>query len=210
MMFLSCFLLLNLVVTHETAEPVNIGERRNQHNPLDLLPRFSPEWIESPKYRVVKTYIDFELREYDEAHSVSIPLDFSDEKNIIIHLLKYFDGSNSAGLRMNISTPIVMTVSLGASESTVMTTSMFLPAEVTNPPMPLQSGKYHLTLERRPKASYYVKSFSMNALDDSIHKNTFDFIKKLTIENGLNVWKSSVVMSLYSDRYEVWLLAVLN
>ncbi|KAG8550025.1 hypothetical protein GDO81_029494 [Engystomops pustulosus] len=112
--------------------------------------------VECPKYRLVKKYPGFEHREYDATKWVSTPVTLDDEgtEAAYINLFKYINGSNSEGMHLSITSPVVVSFKLGYREPKTGTMSIFLSANLKNPPAPLNSNTF---LQSYPKASLYVK-----------------------------------------------------
>ncbi|KAM4043667.1 heme-binding protein 2-like [Anomaloglossus baeobatrachus] len=175
MMFFSCFLLLNLIAAHETAEaiPVNENLGKNQRIPEEYQPSFVQDGMECPKYRLLKKYPGFEQREYDETTWISTPVELNNEglKTSYNNLSQFFKGSNSAGLVLSFTAPVLLMVSLGAGESVTASMGMFLSPKVTPPPKPLKSDQNSLRLKKLIKVSVYVKSFTGDVSGANIQEN---------------------------------------
>lgn len=214
MLFPTCFILLSLIMACATAE----ASKFHKNQPPTRAKRHISEehqrpsicnWLECPKYRVLKTYPGFEHREYDATQWVSTPvtLNHKDVDAGIKKLLQYMNGSNAAGMHLDITAPVVI---MNGRESDQATMSIFLPAKLKNPPMPLNSTNY---LQRHPKASLYVRSFSGMAKQDDYAENIKALAAELSAQN-LDFDTSFVACNIYdppsklNDRYnEVWFRA---
>ncbi|KAG8542130.1 hypothetical protein GDO81_027387 [Engystomops pustulosus] len=121
------------------------------------LPKFC-RTSDCPSYQLVKKYDNFEHRQYEETRWVTTSLEqdflgFGMVKSFR-RLFSYINGSNSEGLKINMTVPVVIYMPLKKPPAGNSTMSFFVPHEVVNPPKPTDSDVY---LEKSPAASIYVK-----------------------------------------------------
>ncbi|XP_069624013.1 uncharacterized protein [Ranitomeya imitator] len=121
MMFFSCFLLLNFIAAHGTAEPVPVNENlgKNQRTPLNFQSQYTQDGMECPKYRVLKKYPGFEYREYEESAWITTAVELTEEglKTSYNNLCQFYKGFNSAGVHMSFTAPVQLLFSFGNGDS---------------------------------------------------------------------------------------------
>ncbi|XP_071996740.1 heme-binding protein 2-like [Engystomops pustulosus] len=113
-------------------------------------------------------------------------------------------------MHLSITSPVVVSFKLGYREPKTGTMSIFLSANLKNPPAPLNSNTF---LQSYPKASLYVKSFGGIAKKEGYAKNIQALAEELT-KLGLHFDHSFSACNIYdpptklSNRHnEVWFLA---
>ncbi|XP_069810476.1 heme-binding protein 2-like [Dendropsophus ebraccatus] len=164
-----------------------------------------------PKYQLVKQYEGFEHRKYDATQWISTSV-LAGKQSINIgfwNIFQYFNGSNSAGLKMKPTVPLVIMVP--GNQTVNLTMSAFLSESLKNPPKPLKST---LSLHKYPEASLYVRSFGGFASKEDFATHISALAEELTTLD-LPFDDSFVACNIYdppekrSDRHnEVWLLAI--
>ncbi|XP_056423558.1 heme-binding protein 1-like isoform X2 [Hyla sarda] len=221
MKFSRCVILLSLIVAYGTAKPSKVNENLGKDQYLakakqQITEKFQfPSFcngVECPKYHLVKKYSGFEHRQYDATQWISTPVTL-DGEGISIHykhLLQYISGFNSAGVHLSITAPVLIMIQLGKDNPENNTMSIFLSANLKDPPMP---SNPIVSLQSYPKASLYVRSFDGYALAEDYRKHIEALTEQLTAL-GLDFNKSFFACNIYdpptklTNRHnEVWVVA---
>ncbi|XP_040285617.1 heme-binding protein 2-like [Bufo bufo] len=177
------------------------------------LPPFCGHY-DCPKYRLVKQYFDFELRQYEATHWVTTPLDmYIFDMGMVTsfnRLFKYISGDNAEGLKMSMTVPVVMYLPLELPSTKNATMSFFVLHAVENPPRPTDPEVY---LDTYPAASVYVKSFGGYALNEAYAEQAKALAESLRIL-GLQFDDTYFIRAGYNSPFdffnrhnEVWYMA---
>ncbi|XP_053316071.1 heme-binding protein 1-like [Spea bombifrons] len=109
-----------------------------------------------PKYKVLKKYEGFEYRLYEPSNWVMTSLSDNNDITCADRLSKYMDGFNEQGIKIEMTSPVVIAFSTeNASKDVVL---FFLPPEV-GCPFPLDNTVH---CKKIPAVPVYVKSFEGN------------------------------------------------
>ncbi|XP_069810661.1 heme-binding protein 2-like [Dendropsophus ebraccatus] len=215
MMFPRCFFLLSLIAAYRTADASYVNkdlEENLRPTKAQLYPSFC-NGLECPKYRLVKKYSGFEHRQYEATQWISTEVPLSPDEPFTgdMDIRQYMDGTNSEGLYMEDTVPLVTMLTLENNKPVKMTLSVFLSANLKKPPKPLTSTIF---LQKYPEVSLYVKSFGGIASDKDNIKQINTLATELIVL-GLPFDESISAYNIYDppdksgDCYnEVWLFAV--
>ncbi|KAG8444018.1 hypothetical protein GDO86_009274 [Hymenochirus boettgeri] len=175
-------------------------------------PKFCRD-LECPRYKVVQQLESFEQRDYVETQWVSTQfkvgfLGFGMVPSFK-RLFDYISGNNSAGLKINMTVPVVIRYPLAKNDMATM--SFFISPSVGKAPEPLNPALYLETI--LPK-SVYVMSFGGYALEYHYKKKAEALAKDLVnlgkhFDDSVRTTAGYNDPFTFSDRHnEVWYTAL--
>lgn len=147
---------------------------------------------EEPKYNIVKTYQEFEIRKYDDRLAVEI--EYSNEDSGFRYLFKYIAGANTNSDKIKMTVPVTQSVKIDMTTPVTqsvkngkMLMQFFLPSKFTleNAPQPtdkrvslvvIKGGHYAvIKYSGRLTNQNYLKHYKK--LENNLNNNEIDFIK---------------------------------
>ena len=147
---------------------------------------------EEPKYNIVKTYQEFEIRKYDDRLAVEI--EYSNEDSGFRYLFKYIAGANTNSDKIKMTVPVTQSVKIDMTTPVTqsvkngkMLMQFFLPSKFTleNAPQPndkrvslvvIKGGHYAvIKYSGRLTNQNYLKHYKK--LENNLNNNGIDFIK---------------------------------
>ena len=147
---------------------------------------------EEPKYNIVKTYQEFEIRKYDDRLAVEI--EYSNEDSGFRYLFKYIAGANTNSDKIKMTVPVTQSVKIDMTTPVTqsvkngkMLMQFFLPSKFTleNAPQPndkrvslvvIKGGHYAvIKYTGRLTNQNYLKHYKK--LENNLNNNGIDFIK---------------------------------
>ena len=147
---------------------------------------------EEPKYKIIKTYQEFEIRKYDDRLAVEI--EYSNEDSGFRYLFKYIAGANTNSDKIKMTVPVTQSVKIDMTTPVTqsvkngkMLMQFFLPSKFTleNAPQPTDKrvnlvvikGGYYAVIKYSGRLTNqnYLKHYKK--LENNLNNNEIDFIK---------------------------------
>jgi len=166
-----------------------------------------------PRYTVKETTDDYEVREYEASSWVSTKLSCDHgwfaQARMFWRLFRYIQGSNDKSMKIDMTAPVIMTVTPGNKPGCYknMTMSFWNAPEVGTPPAPTESTVF---LHNMDKMTVYVKSFGGFA-NDSKNKRYAQLLASALDDDEVKYNKDMFYSAGYDSPYkrtnrhnEVW------
>ena len=147
---------------------------------------------EEPKYNIIKTYQEFEIRKYDDRLAVEI--EYSNEDSGFRYLFKYIAGANTNSDKIKMTVPVTQSVKIDMTTPVTqsvkngkMLMQFFLPSKFTleNAPQPtdkrvnlvVTKGGYYAVIKYSGRLTNqnYLKHYKK--LENYLNNNEIDFTK---------------------------------
>ena len=147
---------------------------------------------EEPKYKIIKTYQEFEIRKYDDRLAVEI--EYSNEDSGFRYLFKYIAGANTNSDKIKMTVPVTQSVKIDMTTPVTqsvkngkMLMQFFLPSKFTleNAPQPTDKrvslvvikGGYYAVIKYSGRLTNqnYLKHYKK--LENYLNNNEIDFTK---------------------------------
>ena len=147
---------------------------------------------EEPKYNIVKTYQEFEIRKYDDRLAVEI--EYSNEDSGFRYLFKYIAGANTNSDKIKMTVPVTQSVKIDMTTPVTqsvkngkMLMQFFLPSKFTleNAPQPTDKrvslvvikGGYYAVIKYSGRLTNqnYLKHYKI--LENYLNDSEIDFTK---------------------------------
>ncbi|CAH2253179.1 Hypothetical predicted protein [Pelobates cultripes] len=166
--------------------------------------------LECPRYHVEQDFKSFELRVYEATQWVSTPVNLNvfGTGKAFRRLFKYITGSNSEGLKINMTVPVL--VYLPINNPSANATMSFYLTPTLSPPKPLDPDVF---LGNAGETRVYVKSFGGYAFDYEYAKQA-KLLSEELLAHGIQFDDSAYERAGYNDPFtffnrhnEVWYLA---
>eukprot|EP00884_Botryococcus_braunii_P008506 jgi/Botrbrau1/17657/Bobra.0166s0085.1 len=172
---------------------------------IDLQRTKTPK--EAPNYRIIGGTPDYEIRKYDAATWATVEIGKVNFDGAVYvgakPLLKYFDGENEEGIKLNYTTPMSVTFvptvgKDGSFDGTLkyFNISFLIPsAYAEDPPTPLlaPAGSNNIVIEKVPVWYSYVTKFAGYAFERAVLKHADDLLAALNadgvvLDEGEGTW----------------------
>ncbi|WJX87655.1 hypothetical protein P8452_69820 [Trifolium repens] len=139
--------------------------------------------IESPKYIVIQTESDFEIRLYNESSWISAPSSgtnsFQQSTKTGFHrLYQYIHGANSNSSKLAITAPILTRIPSSISSEVGYSVRMYVSPHFQGKP-PQSNPELKLQLEKWKTQCIAVRKFNGYAKDDNINKEIEALVSSL-------------------------------
>ena len=134
---------------------------------------------ESPSYRVLKSDGSFEIRDYLEITTVSIPMQKRGSDGAFMKLFGYISGQNVSSEKISMTIPVIM------SGSSPQMMSFVLPKLVVEHGVPSPSN-HDLMITKVPAGSYAVYRFAGSTASSNSNKSALK-LREWTDRNTLRV-----------------------
>ena len=147
---------------------------------------------EEPKYKIIKTYQEFEIRKYDDRLAVEI--EYSNEDSGFRYLFKYIAGANTNSDKIKMTVPVTQSVKIDMTTPVTqsvkngkMLMQFFLPSKFTleNAPQPTDKrvslvvikGGYYAVIKYSGRLTNqnYLKHYKK--LENYLNNNNIDSTK---------------------------------
>jgi hypothetical protein len=147
---------------------------------------------EEPKYKIIKTYQEFEIRKYDDRLAVEI--EYSNEDSGFRYLFKYIAGANTNSDKIKMTVPVTQSVKIDMTTPVTqsvkngkMLMQFFLPSKFTleNAPQPTDKkvslvvikGGYYAVIKYSGRLTNQNYQKHYKKLENYLNNNEIDFIK---------------------------------
>ncbi|XP_063297444.1 heme-binding protein 2-like [Pelobates fuscus] len=155
-----------------------------------------------PRYQVVETSDDFELRAYDATRWALTNTDPSMDSTPITESFKlmahYIRGSNNKGMKMEMTVPVTVFIPLNSESPINASLAFFLPPEL-DIPEPTDPNIFFLTF---PETKLYVKSFDGFAEPIDFFEKAKSLYETLVAQKK-EFLSSFYACNIYDSPYEV-------
>jgi hypothetical protein len=179
---------------------------------------------EEPKYNIIETYDEYEIRKYDDR--VAVEIEYTNEDSGFQYLFKYIAGANTNSEKVKMTIPVTQSVKIDMTTPVTqsvkngkMLMQFFLPSKFTleNAPQPtnkrvrlvvIEGGyyaviKYSGRLTNKNYQKHYIK------LENYLNNNNIDFIKpgiRATYNGPLTLpflRRNEIMMKvIYNEKYK--------
>ena len=179
---------------------------------------------EEPKYNIIETYDEYEIRKYDDR--VAVEIEYTNEDSGFQYLFKYIAGANTNSEKVKMTIPVTQSVKIDMTtpvtqsvKNEKMLMQFFLPSKFTleNAPQPtnkrvrlvvIEGGyyaviKYSGRLTNKNYQKHYIK------LENYLNNNNIDFIKpgiRATYNGPLTLpflRRNEIMMKvIYNEKYK--------
>ena len=147
---------------------------------------------EEPKYKIIKTYQEFEIRKYDDRLAVEI--EYSNEDSGFRYLFKYIAGANTNSDKIKMTVPVTQSVKIDMTTPVTqsvkngkMLMQFFLPSKFTleNAPQPTDKrvslvvikGGYYAVIKYSGRLTNQNYQKHYKKLENYLNNNEIDFTK---------------------------------
>ena len=147
---------------------------------------------EEPRYKIIKTYQEFEIRKYDDRLAVEI--EYSNEDSGFRYLFKYIAGANTNSDKIKMTVPVTQSVKIDMTTPVTqsvkngkMLMQFFLPSKFTleNAPQPTDKrvslvvikGGYYAVIKYSGRLTNQNYQKHYKKLENYLNNNEIDFTK---------------------------------
>jgi len=187
----------------------------NQDTPDEWPPAFCND-LDCPKYTVIETSEDYEVRSYDASKWVTtsltgVSLDAAGY-TMFMRLFRYIGGANANGVKIEMTCPVITRIipAPGPACESNFTMSFFVSPKEGTPPAPTDSTVY---LSDKETMTVYVKSFGGFAKQADWIKHAADLADALPegTEHHKDFYYTAgydAPFKLFNRHNEVWFIGV--